>query len=66
MNNVQISEIEGKNKLNKRFIFDSSRVPMNNFITELLRKYNIKDVSIKEPDIDEIIRGIYEGSINVI
>lgn len=66
ISNVEISEIEGKNKLNKRFIFDSSRVPMNNFITELLRKYNIKDVSIKEPDIDEIIRGIYEGSINVV
>ena len=66
INNVEIYEMEEDNKCKKRFIFDSTKVQINNVMTDLLTKYNVKDVSIKEPEIDGIIRDIYEGSINVL
>ncbi|WP_297423025.1 ATP-binding cassette domain-containing protein [Clostridium sp.] len=65
IDNVEIEAIEDENKFKKRFIFDTSKVNINNFMTKLISKYTIKDVSIKEPEIDGIIRDIYEGSINV-
>lgn len=41
--------------------FDVNEVPMNEVMEEMLREKEIKDISICEPDIDEIIRDIYEG-----
>lgn len=41
--------------------FDVKETPMNEVMEALLREKEIKDISICEPDIDEIIRDIYEG-----
>ncbi|MBQ7066059.1 MAG: ATP-binding cassette domain-containing protein [Lachnospiraceae bacterium] len=43
--------------------FDINKTPMNEVMEGLFSKYHIKDISICEPEIDEIIRDIYEGRV---
>ncbi len=45
--------------------FDTNKTPMNQVMESLFSKNNIKDISIKEPEIDGIIRDIYEGRIKI-
>jgi len=57
-----LDELDGRKK---RLIFENSKVHINELMTDLLNKYNVKDLSIVEPEIDGIIRQIYEGSIDM-
>lgn len=43
--------------------FDINKTPMNEVMEGLFSKYHIKDISICEPEIDGIIRDIYEGRV---
>ncbi len=43
--------------------FDVRNVPMNEVMEKLFAQYCIKDISICEPEIDAIIRDIYEGRV---
>lgn len=43
--------------------FDVNKTPMNEVMEELFSKYHIKDISICEPEIDGIVRDIYEGRV---
>ncbi|MDE7436832.1 MAG: ATP-binding cassette domain-containing protein [Lachnospiraceae bacterium] len=43
--------------------FDLNVTPMNTVMENLFAQKNIKDISICEPEIDEIIRDIYEGRV---
>lgn len=63
---VQIRDMEGSNGCKKIFDFDSTKVKINDLMTDILNKYHVKDISIKEPEIDEIIRDIYEGELKFI
>ena len=56
-----IDEIDNK----KRFVFTRDNIHISNLISELISKYSIADLTIKEPEIESIIREIYEGSINI-
>lgn len=47
----------------KRFQFNKDNVHVQDLISQLTKKYDIKDLTIKEPDIESIIREIYEGGI---
>ncbi len=63
-NDVSISpipdvEIEEVDKRHSQFIFDGKKVHINDLMSHLLTTYNVKDMSIAEPDIDSIIRKIY-------
>lgn len=60
--NVNISDVEN-NAMKKIISFDTSEVSVNSLMSELMNTHNIKDVSIREPEIDAIIRDIYEGKI---
>ena len=42
--------------------FDTSEQPMNQIMSTIFADSQVKDISICEPDIDEIIRDIYEGN----
>ena len=42
--------------------FDTSEQPMNQIMSAIFADSQVKDISICEPDIDEIIRDIYEGN----
>ena len=54
--NVEIEEVD---KRHSQLIFDGKKVHINDLMSHLLSTYNVKDMSIAEPDIDSIIRKIY-------
>lgn len=60
--NVEISDVDN-NAMKKIISFDTDKVSVNYLMSELMNTHNIKDVSIREPEIDTIIRDIYEGRI---
>ncbi|MDP4146428.1 MAG: ATP-binding cassette domain-containing protein [Bacillota bacterium] len=62
---VAIREAEGAAGCTRLFSFDSDKVKINELMTYILTKYDVKDISIIEPEIDEIIRDIYEGGLVV-
>ena len=43
--------------------FDTNEMPMNEVMEKLFAENRIKDISICEPEIDGIIRDIYEGRV---
>jgi ABC-2 type transport system ATP-binding protein len=45
-----------------RLRFNRWQVSASELITELARKYPVKDISVEEPEIEAIVRGIYERS----
>ncbi|MBQ4523924.1 MAG: ATP-binding cassette domain-containing protein [Lachnospiraceae bacterium] len=45
--------------------FDVNQTPMNEVMEELFSKYHIKDISICEPEIDGIVRDIYEKRVSL-
>lgn len=57
-----VSDVEN-NALKKLIAFSTDEVGVNEVMTALMNTRNIKDVSIREPEIDAIIRDIYEGRI---
>ena len=52
-------EIEEVDKRHSQLIFDGRKVRINDLMSQLLTKYNVKDINIAEPDIESIIRKIY-------
>ncbi|MDC7218752.1 MAG: ATP-binding cassette domain-containing protein [Spirochaetales bacterium] len=44
----------------KEFLFESGHVSMTELIQELFEKYKVNDLTVREPEIEEIVRGIYE------
>lgn len=61
--NVEVVELDGKKK---RFIFDNKSVAINDLMSYLLQTYQVKDISITEPEIESIVRKIYSGEgVNV-
>jgi len=65
INDVSIKDQEGTNGCRKLFSFDSANVKINELMTDILTKYDVKDISIIEPEIDDIIRDIYEGELTI-
>lgn len=60
---INIKDISEKDKIKKRFEFDINDCPFNSIMEVLFSDYKIKDITVKEPEIDGIIRDIYEGGI---
>ncbi len=60
-NGVEIIE-EADNK--KQMQFNRDEVQVSDVISYLTSNYNIMDLTIKEPEIESIIREIYEGGID--
>lgn len=59
-------EILLENGEKKNYTYDVCETPMNKVMEELFSNYDIKDISIVEPQIDGIVRDIYEGGIRVL
>lgn len=59
--NLKTVEILLENDEKKVQTFDVNEIPMNEAMERLFSQYHIKDISICEPEIDGIIRDIYEG-----
>ena len=61
---VTVSDVDN-NKMKKLITFDTDKTGINSLMNTLLNNYNIKDISVKEPEIDAIIRDIYQGKLIV-
>ncbi len=61
--NVEIVDLE-QNK--KRFIFENHNVHINELMNHLLSNYNVRDINISEPEIESIIRKIYNREVTEI
>lgn len=58
---VELVESKG----NKRSLrFDKDEIQVSKLVADLSAKYSISDLTIQEPEIESIIREIYEGGIN--
>ena len=62
LKSIEILLEDGKKE---KYTFDVNKTPMNEVMERLFSKFDIKDISICEPEIDGIIRDIYEGGIRV-
>lgn len=47
----------------KKFKVDKTLMQVTNLIYELTQKYEVQDITIQEPEIEQIIRDIYQGGI---
>lgn len=61
--NVEILEPDETDSRKKRFVFESQNVQINDLMNELLSQYDIRDINISEPEIESIIRKIYNGEV---
>lgn len=48
--------------LQARFKFDRQKISASELITDLAARYPVKDISVEEPEIEAIVREIYEGT----
>lgn len=51
--------------LSVRVRFDSDRIPVGDMLQHTLSKIHVKDVSVKDADIEEIIRRIYRREVRI-
>ena len=58
---VEILELDQRKK---RFIFENRDVKIDELMNELLAKYSIRDINISEPEIERLIRRIYQGEVS--
>lgn len=63
IDNVEISSADDSGR-KKRFVFDSGKVQINSLMNHLLNSYNVRDIYISEPEIESIIRRIYNGEMS--
>ena len=59
---VKISDEENNRK---SFTFNSDKVAIKELVSKLSSKYNIKDFTIHDMEIEEVVRKIYEGEIKL-
>ncbi|MBQ7955756.1 MAG: ATP-binding cassette domain-containing protein [Lachnospiraceae bacterium] len=57
---VELDELDGRKK---RFVFENKQVQINDLMNFLLQNYRVRDISISEPEIEGIIRKIYNGEV---
>lgn len=60
--NVTIID-EGERK--KSFMFDCDKIQIKDLMSELLNNYNINDFTVKEMEIETVVRHIYDGEIQI-
>lgn len=58
---VEIQQLNGLDGRRKRFVFENHEVRIDGLMNELLSNYGIRDISVSEPEIESIIRKIYNG-----
>lgn len=60
---VEIYAAEGGNSRKKRFVFENKKVQIQELMNFLLTNYSVRDLYISEPEIESIIRKIYNGEV---
>jgi ABC-2 type transport system ATP-binding protein len=59
---VVITDLEDRKK---SFSFDSTKVNINDLMNHILHTYQVRDLSIAEPEIESIIQRMYSGEVAV-
>lgn len=62
ISNVLIEALENNKK---SFSFNSDKVSIKNLISELTSKYSLKDFTVHDMEIEDVVRKIYEGDIKL-
>ena len=60
---VTIQSLKEEGRFKKRFVFEQGRVKINELMNHLLSNYSVRDINIREPEIDDLIRRIYSGEV---
>lgn len=63
IDHVEIQEPDETDRRKKRFVFESQHVKINDLMNEILTRYDVRDINISEPEIESIIRKIYNGEV---
>ena len=61
--NVEIVELDELDGRKKRFVFENKNVHIHELMNFLLKTYSVRDINISEPEIESIIRKIYNGEV---
>ena len=60
---VEIKELDAPGGRKKRFIFESRKVQIDALMSSLLACYSIRDLTVSEPEIEGLIRKIYNREV---
>lgn len=60
---IEHVEIVNLDTRKKRFVFENRDVKIDELMNTLLAKYGVRDINISEPEIESLIRKIYNGEV---
>ncbi len=60
---VEMQELNALEGRKKRFIFENREVAIDEVMNFLLSHYGIRDINVSEPEIESLIRKIYNGEV---
>ncbi|MGN1084207.1 MAG: sugar ABC transporter ATP-binding protein, partial [Lachnospiraceae bacterium] len=61
---VEIRELDAPGGRKKRFLFENRKVQIDALMSSLLTNYAIRDLTVSEPEIEGLIRKIYQGEVS--
>lgn len=61
---VEIIETDAPGGRKKRFLFENREVQIDSLMSTLLTSYHIRDLTVSEPEIEGLIRKIYNGEVS--
>ena len=61
---VEIIETDAPGGRKKRFLFENREVQIDALMSTLLTNYHIRDLTVSEPEIEGLIRKIYNGEVS--
>lgn len=61
---VEIQETDAPGGRKKRFLFENREVQIDALMSTLLKNYHIRDLTVSEPEIEGLIRKIYNGEVS--
>ena len=61
---IEKVEIVNLDVRKKRFVFENRDVKIDELMNTLLIKYSVRDINISEPEIESLIRKIYNGEVS--
>lgn len=61
---VEIRELDTTGGRKKRFLFENREVQIDTLMSTLLSTYSIRDLTVSEPEIEALIRKIYNGEVS--
>lgn len=61
---VEIRELDAPGGRKKRFLFENREVQIDSLMSMLLTTYHVRDLTVSEPEIEGLIRKIYNGEVS--